>query len=365
MLKITKVLWFCYALYLGGIIGLTWGNAAFALCNPGEYYSCGEDPYDDSCTECECTSCPPGQTSDGSGELHYCPHTYYTTPWGDSGCYTPADLCPGYDTCPSGVGGSGKKCKEVSGCPNGCHKYEICDTNTGAITTGAYPTNSCHLEGSNCYSNTVPCSTFNIDHWAVGWNCDKSAQVNDATWNLTRNAWDTINCACSVVDRDITHDYGTAAADLHCTKANAEFYVAESDRYRTTSVDGSVVYSARREFCAQCEAGYLPHIVTSPDSYGIQLRPAGISGNWGVILCDTVVTAPYYSPGCVINFSLPTGTAAIDDPACKKTCPIGSVITENGATSENQCEFDPSQVFSDNTGRFTVGAAQCNTGGGG
>lgn len=281
-------------------------------------------------------------------------------------CFTCVSLpkCDGYDdTCPSGVE-SDKKCKQVSGCPNSCQKYEICDINTGAITVGAYPINSCHLEGgSACYSNTVPCSTFVVDHFAVGWNCDDDAQVNDATWNATRNAWDTINCSCSVVDRDIVHDVGGAAADVHCIKANADFYVADADRYRTTSVEGSVVYSFRREFCRQCEAGYLPQITNSPDSYGIILRPAGSSGNWGVIQCNTVVRAPYYADGCIINFNLSNGTAAINDSNCSKTCPAGTIIEDDGATSADQCVTDPSQRFTDRTGTFTIGAGMCSTGG--
>ncbi len=358
MLKIVNFLRLWCALCVGVVSIVADLGAVFAdTCNPGEYMVCYLDPqYNSECTDCGCATCPSGQTSDGTGYVSYCPNQS-----GSSGCYTPTDLCPGYGTCPSGVGGSDKKCKEVSGCTtSGCQKYAICNPSNGAITYAV--SGSCHLEGSSCYSNTVPCSTFSIDHFAVGWNCDQGAQVNNATWNASRNAWDTKNCTCSVVDRDIVHDVGGVAAGVHCIKANADFYVADADRYKTTNIDGAVHYSFLHEFCRQCEPGYLPYIVSSP-SDGIILRPANSSGNWGTYKCTTVVTAPYYADGCIINFNLPTGAAAIDDSGCKKTCAPGLIIDEDGATSANQCVMDPNQRFYDNTGSFIIGAGQCSTGG--
>lgn len=355
MLKITKVLWLFGVLCVCAV----WGGTVFAdTCNPGEYMVCSLDPqYGSECNDCGCATCPPGQTSDGTGFVSYCPNQS-----GSTGCYTPTDHCPGYTTCPSGVGGSGKKCKEVSGCSvTGCQRYAICNTSNGAITYQI--TGPCHLEGSSCYSNTVPCSTFDIDHWAVGWNCDKSAQVNNATWNANKNAWDTKNCTCSVVDRNLV-SYGGVSAEHNCIKANADFYVPDANRYLTTSVTGSVYYAFLRQFCRQCAPGYLPTIINSPSS-GVSYRPESTSGNWGTYECKTPVRAPNYADGCEVDFSKPTGNDAVTSSSCTKSCSAGYATQGDGATSENDCEFDTSALFHDATGDFTLGnMTNCPTNGG-
>lgn len=351
-MKITKVLWLFGVLCVCAV----WGGTVFAdTCNPGEYMVCNLDPqYGTECNDCGCATCPPGQTSDGTGFVSYCPNQS-----GSTGCYTPTDHCPGYTPCPEDVGGSGKKCKEVSGCPNGCHKYEICDTTTGAITYQI--TGPCHLEGSSCYSNTVPCSTFVIDHFFIGWNCDQGAQIGMAKWET--NTWDTKNCTCAVRDRNITAaEYGQVAADAKCQNANADFYVEESYRYSTTSVDSSVIYSVERLYCKQCYPGYLPFIVPSPND-GVDMRPASEPGDWGTSQCTIQVSAPYYADGCIVDWGASTGALAVNE--CKNSCPAGMILNVNGATDPDQCEVDPSQRFTDNTGTFIIGEGQCSTPGGG
>lgn len=341
------------------------GNAVFAdTCEPGKYmaFAMESSAYGDRCEhECEPCNCADGQTCDGTGWYNYdCPTMEFG---GDKGCRVPADLCLGYNDCPEDVGGSGKKCKEVSGCPNGCHKYEICDTTTGAITNEVTPTDTadgCHMEGNTCYANTVPCSTFDIGHWAVWWNCDQGAQIGMAEWKT--NTWDTKNCTCSVVDRNLVSYDGGVSAEHNCIKANADFYVPDANRYLTTSVTGSVYYAFLRQFCRQCAPGYLPTIINSPSS-GVSYRPESTSGNWGTYECKTPVRAPNYADGCVIDWTKSTGNAAIN--ACEKSCDAGMIIDEDGATGPDWCEVDPSQRFTDNTGMFIIGEGQCSTPGGG
>lgn len=365
MLKIVNFLRLWCALCVGcSFIVADLGTVFADTCNPGEYMVCNlDDQYGTECNDCGCVHCPSGQTSDGTGYVSYCPNQY-----GNSGCYTPTDLCPGYDVsvCPSGVG-SGKKCKEVSGCPNGCHKYEICDTTTGAITNEVTPTgtNGCHIErGTHCEYNTTPCSTFVIDHFFIGWNCDQGAQIGTAEWKTNKSAWDTKNCTCAVRDRNITAaEYGPVAADAKCQNANADFYVEESYRYGTTSIDGSVIYSVERLYCKQCYPGYLPFIVPSPND-GVDMRPASEpAGDWGTSQCTIQVSAPYYADGCIVDWGASTGALAVNE--CKNSCPAGMILNVNGATGPDQCEVDPSQRFTDNTGMFIIGEGQCSTSGGG
>ena len=139
--------------------------------------------------------------------------------------------------------------------------------------------------------------------------------------------------------------------------------MAEANRYKTTGINEHVRYSFERQFCRQCAPGYLPDIVTSP-SGGLILRPAGISGNWGTWRCISLVQAPYYADGCVIDFTKETGELAVNDPACSRPCQLGFATTEDGATSAAACEFDPSAVYHDATGDFTIGNMTCPTNGG-
>lgn len=259
--------------------------------------------------------------------------------------------CYGYDDlCPFGGNPDGKKCKKVeSKCPSPCEYYELCDIATGNITA-AQIVGACHMENNTCYSNTRACSMFVVDHFAVGWNCDQWVQVGYAKWRPSENAWDTKNCTCSVVDRDIVHDVGGVAADGHCIAANSDFYVTDADRYRTTSVNDHVRYSFRHQFCRQCEPGYLPTPLSSPDD-GIILRPEGTSGNWGVVMCNEQVAVPYYAPGCVIDFNLSADNMMAE---CRKTCPDGFATESNGATSINFCVSQYSQTYEDSTGFFVL-----------
>lgn len=308
---------------------------------------------------------PDAQMMDYDYYCDECPTGHGHSP---NDCYTcePLPRCDGYDDCPAGVGGSGKKCKEVSGCPNGCHKYEICDTTTGAITNEVTPTgtNGCHIErGTHCEYNTTPCSTFVIDHFFIGWNCDQGAQIGTAEWKTNKSAWDTKNCTCAVRDRNITAaEYGPVAADVKCQNANADFYVEESYRYGTTSIDGAVIYSVERLYCKQCYPGYLPFIVPSPND-GVDMRPASEPGDWGTSQCTIQVSAPYYADGCIVDWGASTGALAVNE--CKNSCPAGMILNVNGATGPDQCEVDPSQRFTDNTGMFIIGEGQCSTPGGG
>ena len=263
--------------------------------------------------------------------------------------------CYGYDDdqCPFGGNPDGKKCKKVAGkCPSPCEYYKLCDVATGNITATQI-VGACHMEGETCYSNTRACSMFVVDHFAVGWNCDQGAQVGDAEWRPSENAWNTENCTCSVVDRDIVHVVGGVAAYGHCIAANSDFYVTDADKYRTTSVNDHVRYSFRRRFCRQCEPGYLPTPWPSPDD-GIILRPEGTSGNWGVITCGIQVQAPDYAPGCVIDFNLPTGNVA--QGACRKQCPDGFETKIDSATSVEDCQYDGYTTYTDGTGTFYIGS---------
>ena len=234
---------------------------------------------------------------------------------------------------------------------NDCYKLDNCKYyHGGQVADGE----GYHVENNTCYPNTRACSDFVVDHFAVGWNCDQWAQVGNAEWRPSENAWDTKNCTCSVVDRDIVHDVGGVAADGHCIAANSDFYVTDADRYRTTSVNDHVRYSFRHQFCRQCEPGYLPKIENAQVN-GVYLRP-GNDGNWGVVTCDEQVQTPYYSDRCVIDFNLSTGNAAQD--GCRKPCPDGFATESDGATSVTYCQYDGHTTYTDDTGSFYIGSLE-------
>lgn len=323
---------------------------AWASCEPGYYTMCFRDPDNyDNCTDCSCEPCPVGQTSNGLGTV-YEDACHMSS---NSGCYDmPVDLCPGYDNCPSGIGGNGKKCKSVSGYPNGCAQYEICDTSTGNITN--YVSGECHLEGETCYSDIRACKEFDIDMAFGNWSCSKTSQTGNAHWYPPENAWSTNRCECKVTDKNINMD--NANTTIKCAKANAEYIVLEENRYKTKTVNDSVFYTSLRRYCSECYPGYLPTIVSSPDSYGVYTRPSG-NGNWGAYACATMVSAPHYADGCDINFALQSSNAAINE--CKKQCDISLTIITNGATSDAACVPDGLQEYSDDTGTFTLGTDKC------
>ena len=336
-----------------------WGSAFAATCQCG-WTTCATNQY---CVEnyywdqeeqiwdydYYCEDCP-------SGQVH-----------SNNDCFQCVQApCQGYTDCPAGIGDSGKKCKVITGedgCPSGsgCTKYEICNTNNNAITYQV-DGSSCHLEGYRkdiCQPNTVPCSIFSIDQFAIGWNCEQNTQVGEATWQSDKNAWDTKNCSCEFTNRDLTSHESPPVAELHCKSANARHHVLEAHRYSTTEVDSAVMYSFDWEYCSKCKAGYIPKIQPAV-SNGIYLRPDH-NGSWGVDRCVEQVSAPYYTDTSkFINFSLPTGQAAIDDYV--QHFPVGTKTNQNGATSASQCNLlDTDQRFQDDTGIFTItSTAQCS-----
>jgi hypothetical protein len=174
--------------------------------------------------------------------------------------------------------------------------------------------------------------------------------MGNAQWEFSQNAWDTGGCTCSIVDKDIEMDAGNTI--IKCKKANADYYVANADKYRTKKVSDNVFYSTQRRWCAQCYPGYLPITANSPDSYGIYLRPG--NGNWGVASCAAQVAIPDYAPGCTINFDLPTGDDVMAD--CRLPCPLGSATESDGAQSIEECIPDYSQTYEDGTGWFVLGS---------
>ena len=286
----------------------------------------------------ECTPCPMGSVP-------------------ANGCYSceASNVCYGYDDlCPTGIA-TGAKCKKnTTTCPSPCLYYEICYPWLPATQMEELVIGACHIENNTCYSNTRACNKFAMDQVEVGWTCDQAVQQGNAEWTSSENAWDTKNCTCSVVDRDIVHDVGGVAADSHCIAANSDFNVTDADRYTTTSVNDYVRYSFKRRFCRQCEPGYLPFIDSSP-SNGIILRPEnGPDGNWGAYKCQDMVAAPDYADGCMINFGLPTGGDARD--ACRKPCPDGFATEGPGATSVEECRYDGYTTYTDSTGTFYIGS---------
>lgn len=340
------------------------GNAVFAdTCEPGQYmaFAMESSAYGDYCEhECEPCNCADGQTCDGTGWYNYdCPNMELG---GDKGC---TDLCLGYDDCPEGVGDSGKKCKEVSDCPNGCHKYEICDTTTGEISQ--YMDGNCHMEGNTCYANTRECKMFYIDRQHGNWECQQSQQTGNAEWDSDLQKWYVGDCTCSFSDRDI-NSVGIGDDIIKCQKAAAEYIVWPGMVYEN-DVGGAIYYVPTRMYCDKCYPGFLPDIVAASETWqnaGISITTRynpGTNNTWGVWKCKTPVTAPNYADGCVIDWTKPTGNAAIN--ACKKSCDAGMIIDEDGATGPDWCEVDPSQRFTDNTGMFIIGEGQCSTPGGG
>ena len=312
-------------------------------CNPGEYMECHlDDMYGSECTDCYCVSCGPGQTSDGTGVVTYCPNQ-----WGNTGCYdAPVNLCAGYTADCPGLG-YGFLCKaEQQNCDgvSGCTKVKACNIATGA--TQYLVSGDCHLENNTCYSNTRACSDFPnhvepVDGTTL--SCNSENQHNQAIWQENQNAWYTGDCECKVENAEITGLF-------RCERAMSRAYVKDSNALVTHSVNDDIVYTLDYTYCAKCHAGYLPNIVTGQNAH--YFRPAGGNGNWGVLACGTKVTVPDYAPGCTINFNL----ATVDEvmAACRGICPTGFETEENGATSINDCEPKYNVTYEDGTGTFVL-----------
>lgn len=298
----------------GALAACPCGNG---YCGYGQY--CVEEPvWGSDENNYYCVNCSNGQVPNASCDA----------------CISP---CTGYDDeCPANAGDN-VACKVDYSitCPadSGCQNWKRCSLVNGEILSD-FMKGECHLEGSEntCYVNELPCSWFGIDSFDVGWNCEREDQVGNAVWSADHNAWDTKNCSCSTVDRDLVA-YGGVAAGANCIKANADFYVRDEERYETTSAAGFVYYSIKRKFCRQCSADSLPVTMNSPDAYGIILRPQGMDGNWGVISCGgTAPSGPFVVNECVIDFSLPSGTDAV-----------------------NACLVPDSTLYTDSIGTFRLG----------
>lgn len=317
-------------------------------CEPGQYMVCNLDSqYGTSCDDCGCASCDPGYTSDGTGYVSYCPNEY-----GSTGCYLIGDLCPGYDdTCPASVG-SGKKCKEVSGCPSPCQKYDVCNTSNGEISQ--YTDGSCHMEGNTCYANQRNCSLFGDNNLAP---VEGTQYSGVAKWVANGNGykWDVGGCTSSAENQE---------SDIANCKSLTFYGRVHSQNRYIANVQSKITYTTERAYCSKCKPGAVLTLMDSPTG-GVYYRPADVSGNWGGAFCWEQVQAPNYADGCVIDFSKPNGNDAINAPGCTKSCPVGYATQEDGATSEADCEFDTSAVFHDATGDFTLGnMTTCPTNGG-
>jgi len=310
-----------------------------ATCDIGEYYYCElDDQYNTYC-ECECISCPNGQTSNGRGEVNYCK----SPPTIESGCY--AVYCQGYDSeCPTGVG-MGMKCKAVSGCGSPCQKYEVCNPSNGNITTTI--SGQCHIEGGSCYPDTRECKEFEIDITGGEgeWTCKKEYQTGSANWDGA--SWDVGGCKCNKVD--ISADGCDAGVVMHARQEN---YVQD--------MSSKIPYKQTHRYCRECAAGKVPTFSAGTANYGgvtVAHHPQSGNGDWGVWKCGTV-SAPYYAEGCDIDFikdSFAQGTAS-----CKKLCGDKLTITSDGATSAAACVPDGGMEYTDDTGTFTLGSYKCD-----
>lgn len=308
------------------------------------------------CCWCDTDPCPFGQEFGGYNN---------GVPNCDNPCYgydcdycddEPGQYCDSFpDPCPGLA--SNYKCKVKSGmcgASSGCTGYQSCDSQTGILGPDVVSEN-CHLENSTCYVNTRNCSNFAIDVSYDAFTCDQNAQTGQAQWNTAHQAWDTVNCTCRVTDRDVRQTNSVPAEMVYCRKFNAWYYVSAENRYWTSSVNDSVLYSQERSWCAQCYEGKLP----APESaqlYGAWQRPDN-NGTWGAWRCNQDVAQPYYADGCVIDFGLSSGSAAVS--ACQMSCPGGMTITEDGATGISQC-VPTGLVYEDATGTFVIGSDLCH-----
>jgi hypothetical protein len=319
------------------------GGMLFAdTCNPGEYMICNLDPqYGSECNDCGCAQCPPGQTSDGTGLVTYCPNQY-----GDSGCYAASvGFCAGYTNGCPGLG-YGFLCKDEQqncGGITGCTKVKACNIETGE--TQYLVSGNCHMENDTCYSNTRACRDFSNrveTNGTTSMSCNPEMQQGNAVWQ--QNAWYTEGCECK---RDNVENTGL----LRCERVNARAYVKSSNAQVTLSVNDDIIYTLEYMYCAKCHPGYLPNIVTGQNAN--YLHPSNTNSDWGVLTCATVVSAPDYAPGCVIDFNLSTDDMMAE---CRKTCPTGFATEAPGATNVEDCQYDGHTTYTDDTGTFYIGS---------
>ena len=327
---------FLIFMVLGAIFA---GRAAWAQCcwcEDNDGCPEGQEIYDGQCvgTWGSCCLCE---------DMTYC----------DQQCGGQGQYCASFtESCP-GLSAN-YKCKlsyDVCsvGSEDGCRGYKSCDSLTGILGPDTIMEN-CHRETSgSCYSNTRACSVFDIDVAYGAWTCSKNSQTGSAQWTPSEDAWDTSGCGCNVVNKDIDMDIANTV--VKCKKANAVYYVADSDKYATKKVSDYVHYSTKRRWCAKCYPGYLPVTDGSPDSYGIYLRPNN-NDNWGVASCATQVIVPDYAPGCTINFGLATGDDVMAE--CRGICPTGFETEANGATSISDCVSQYTETYEDSTGTFVL-----------
>lgn len=288
---------------------------------------------------------------------------YTGQPWcgpcGGNCDYCNETLCSGYTlTCPSDDGSPAWttiKCKVVADNCNGvsgCTRYEACNSATGNVWPDL--SSNCHLENGTCYVNTRNCKDFTNHTENNSLGCPKSSQQGQAQWKSDRNAWDTKGCYCNLLHLVLGNEM--LGIPVWCDDLNAEYIVSDANRYVTTRVSADIVYTMERLFCAKCHPGYLPTISQSPETNGIYSRPDN-NGTWGVAMCSDQVTMPYYADGCVIDFGLSSGSAAVS--ACQMSCPGGMTITEDGATGISQC-VPTGLVYEDATGTFVIGSDLCH-----
>lgn len=312
-----------------------WG----VMCSTTQY--CYEDYYWDQEDQIwdyryYCQDCPPGQV-----------HS-------ENDCGTCVSYCEGYGTCPDGVGGSDKKCKEVSGgcSTSGCKKYAICNPASGAIEYAA--TGPCHLENGTCYSNQRNCSLFGEYNLLP---VDGTQFSGVAQWVAQGGGykWDVGNCTSGAENKEY--------AFTNCDRFSFHGIVRSQNRY-IANVQSKITYTTEWAYCSKCKPGAVLTIMNSPTD-GVVYRPTDIPGNWGGSYCWEPVQAPNYADGCEIDFSKPTGNDAVTSSSCTKSCSAGYATQEDGATSDNDCEFDTSALFHDATGDFTLGnMTNCPTNGG-
>ena len=310
------------------------------------------------CCWCECNPechCPMGMDWGGGNDC--------SNPCGNVDCVAscgseePGQYCSDSftDECPTSAP-AGRLCRIVEQNCNqvsGCKKYELCNPNNG--TTGEYVvSDSCHLENGTCYSNQRNCSLFGEYNWLP---VDGTQFSGVAEWVAQGGGykWDVGNCTSRAENKEY--------AFTNCDRFSFHGIVRSQNRY-IANVDSRVTYTVDWEYCTKCKPGAVLTIMNSPTD-GVVYRPTDIPGNWGGAFCWEPVHAPNYADGCEIDFSKPTGEAAVTSSSCTKSCSAGYATQEDGATSDNDCEFDTSALFHDATGDFTLGnMTNCPTNGG-
>ena len=252
--------------------------------------------------------------------------------------------CDGYDDpCPAGTP-TGAKCKKnTTMCPSPCLYYKICYPWLPATQMEESVIGACHMENNTCYSNTRACRDFSNrveTNGTTSMSCNPEMQQGNAVWQ--QNAWYTGGCECK---RDNVENTGL----LRCERVNTRAYVKSSNAQVTLSVNDDIIYTLEYMYCAKCHPGYLPNIVTGQNAN--YLHPSNSSGDWGVLACATVVSAPDYAPGCVIDFNLSMDNMMAE---CRKTCPDGFATEAPGATNVEECQYDGHTTYTDDTGTFYI-----------